>query len=65
MIELFPDVPQEIRDLAELYFNTAIQMKDEVAATNLLKKFRDLCGNEKFADFYFGLRFENLKNPNI
>ena len=62
MIELFPDVPQEIRDLAELYFNTAIQMKDEIAATNLLKKFRDLCGNEEFADFYFNLKFENLRN---
>ena len=62
MIELFPDVPQEIRDLAELYFDTAIQMKNEIAATNLLKKFRDLCGNEEFADFYFGMRFENLRN---
>jgi len=62
VIELFPDVPQEIRDLAELYFNTAIQMKDEIAATNLLKKFRDLCGNEEFADFYFNLKFENLRN---
>ena len=65
MIELFPDVSQEIRDLAELYFDTAIQMNNEIAATNLLKKFRDLCGNEEFADFYFNLRFENFKNSNI
>ena len=60
MIELFPDVSQEIRDLAELYFDT-IQMNNEITATNLLKKFRDLCGNEEFADFYFGMRFENLR----
>ena len=62
MIELFPDVPQEIRDLAELYFNTAMELKDKIAATKLLKKFRDLCGNEEFADFYFSFRFEKLKN---
>ena len=62
MIELFAEVPQDIKNLAELYFDTAMQIKDEVAATNLLKKFRDLCGYEEFADFYFGLRFKNLRN---
>jgi len=62
VIELFPNVPQEIRDLAELYFDTAMKMEDKIAATNLLKKFRDLCGNEEFADFYFNFRFEKLKN---
>ena len=62
MIELFSEVSQEIRDLAELYFDTAMKMEDKITATNLLKKFRDLCGNEEFADFYFNLRFENLRN---
>ena len=62
MIELFPEVSQEIRDLAKLYFDTAMKMENKIAATNLLKKFRDLCGNEEFADFYFNLRFENLRN---
>jgi hypothetical protein len=62
VIELFPDVSQEIRDLAELYFDTAMKMEDEIAATNLLKEFRDLCGNKEFADFYFNLRFEILRN---
>lgn len=61
MMEIWTEVPQEIKKLAEVYFETAMEMKDEVAATNLLKKFRDLCGYEEFADFYFGMRFENLQ----
>lgn len=62
MIEIWNEVPQEIKNLAEVYFETAIEMKDKVAATNLLKKFRDLCGYEEFADFYFNLKFEEMRN---
>ena len=32
MIEIFSEVPQSIRAMAELYFDTAIQMKNRVTA---------------------------------
>ena len=63
MREIFAEIPNYIREQAKLWFDLAIKQDNPILITETLKKFRDLCTEEQkpFVDFYFNLRFEELK----
>lgn len=64
MVEIYENIPQYFRDEAERWFDLAMRQGDAIVATNLLAKFRELCVDDEqraFTDFYFNLRFEQLR----
>lgn len=68
MIEIFEDIPQEIKDQASFVFEMALLQPDLLSAVNVLKNYTNACRNERekeFVEFYFNMRMENLLNENI
>lgn len=64
MTEIFADVPQIARDIAETAFNMAMQM-DVEAAANFLNEITNSVKDEylqDFYNFYFNMRMEALSN---
>ena len=71
MIELYADIPEEIKNSAKLVFDLAMMQPDLVSAVKMLDSYTNSCINDyekEFCDFYFNMRMEQLKdesNPNI
>lgn len=68
MIEIFEDIPQEIKDQVSFVFEMALLQPDLPSAVNVLKNYTNTCRNERekeFVEFYFNMRMENLLNENI
>lgn len=65
MIELFPNVPGYIRDLAKNWVDLALQQPNPFEGVKMVSNFANSCQTEeekKFVDFYFRLRLEQLRN---
>ena len=65
MIELFPNTPQYIRDLAKYWVDLALKQKNIFEGVKMVSDFANTCINEEdkeFVDFYFKLRLEQLRN---
>ena len=66
MIELYPDIPQQLRDYAKLIWQQASQMSPE-NASNLLNVSTEVFEKEGLSDesnflrFYFNLQMERMK----
>ena len=65
MIELFPNVPQHIRDLAKEWVDLALRQSNPFEGVKMVSNFANSCSTEEekeFVDFYFRLRMEQIKN---
>lgn len=63
-IELFPNIPQDVRDRTKLIADFALMQNDAISAVKILSEYANTCINEEeqeFVDFYFNMRFEQLK----
>lgn len=65
MVELFSDIPQELRQYAETMFNFALMYDSVDAAAHFLndcvQNFEDDYAQD-FLNFYFNMRLEALMN---
>lgn len=68
MREIFADIPDVIKDLTKMVADAALAQKDPAEAVQILDKFiKQLPPDPKlkeFADFYFIMRMEQMKNDN-
>ena len=67
MTEIFYNISKKQKDNAEFIFNLALQEKDILSTLNLLNTYTNFCPTEeeqKFIEFYFNMRLEQLKNEN-
>ena len=67
MVEIFADIPQEIKATAEIVFQIALWQKDVPSAIKVLQSYLNSCEDTEekaFVDFYFSMRLEELKNAN-
>lgn len=65
MIELFPNVPQHIRDLTKEWVDLALRQSNPFEGVKMVSNFANSCSTEEekeFVDFYFRLRMEQLRN---
>lgn len=65
MIEIFNNIPKEVRDNAKFWFEVALSQTDAKDTIRMLSEYRNSCENEEeqeFVDFYFNMRFEQLMN---
>lgn len=63
-IELFPNIPQDVRDRTKLIADFALMQNDAISAVKILSEYANTCINEEeqeFVDFYFNMRLEQLK----
>jgi len=64
MTELFPNIDQETRDRAKLVADFAFMQNDAMSAVKILTEYANTCIDEEeqaFVDFYFNMRFEELR----
>jgi len=67
MIELFPNLPEEVKQKNEYIINFAIQSFEPQQCLEFLSSYAHSCEDEEekqFIDFYFSLRMEQLLNEN-
>lgn len=65
MIEIFDNIPMSVKMDTELIFKIATMQKDVIAAAKMLNDYVNSCKNleeKEYADFYFQMKFEELKN---
>ena len=65
MIELFPNVPTQIKILNEKWVDLALEQENGLTGAKMIHDFVNSLNNEEekdFVDFYFQLRMEQLKN---
>ena len=65
MIELFPDIPEQIRKNAEFMFEMALRQKNILSTIKVLNEYTETCSSEEekeFVEFYFNMRMEQLLN---
>ena len=65
MIELFPNVPTQIKILTEKWIDLALEQENGLAGAKMIHDFVNSLNNEEekdFVDFYFQLKMEQLKN---
>ena len=65
MVELFPNVPEHIRELAKNWVDLALKQPNPFEGVKMVSNFAHSCKTEEekeFVDFYFRLRLEQLKN---
>lgn len=65
MIELFSEIPQQIKDAAKFWVDMALQQKNPIDGVKMISEFIKTCSNEEereFIDFYFNMRMEQLRN---
>jgi len=64
MIELFTELPQEIKDGIRMYINSALKDFRLLDAAKVISEFANSCNNEEeqnFIDFYFNLKLEEMQ----
>lgn len=64
MIEIFNDIPEDIKKRAEFWFEVAFSQKNMNRTINMLKEYRDSCTDEyerAYVDCYFETRMRELK----
>ena len=65
MIELFPDIPEQVRKNAEFMFEMALRQKNILSTIKVLNEYTEACSSEEekeFVEFYFNMRMEQLLN---
>ncbi len=65
MIEIFPNIPQEVRNSAAMMFDLASMQHNPLKMVQMLNEYTNTCENEEeieFLRFYFNLRMEQMKN---
>ena len=65
MIELFPDIPEQVRKNAEFMFEMALKQKNILSTIKVLNEYTETCSSEEekeFVEFYFNMRMEQLLN---
>lgn len=65
MIEIFENIPQDVKDRTKFIFDMAIRNQKLPEMVKLLNEYTENCINEEekeFVQFYFNLRMENLLN---
>ena len=68
MTEIYQDIPDHLKDMAEIAFHLSTQMNPDAAAS-FLDNFTQYCANtsssseeiQNFLHFYFNLKLEELK----
>ena len=63
MIELFANVPEEKKKVAELIFNSAISQRNILKTVKRLNDYTNLIQDEEeleFVRFYFNMRMEQI-----
>ena len=65
MIEIFTDIPEEIKNQTELIANFIFNNFDPKSSLNFIQSYISSCQDEKeqdFARFYFNMRLEQFLN---
>lgn len=65
MIELFPDIPEQVRKNAEFMFEMALRQKNILSTIKVLNEYTETCSSEEekeFVEFYFNMRMEQMLN---
>lgn len=65
MVELFSDIPQEVRDRAKFWVDMSLRQSTLIQAAKMIREYINSCVNEEeadYADFYFNVRMEELLN---
>ena len=64
MIELFTELPQEIKNEIRTYIDSILNNFQLLDAANIISEFANNCTNKEeqdFIDFYFNLKLEQLQ----
>ena len=64
MIELFTELPQEIKDGIRTYIDLVLKDFQLLDAAKIISEFANTCTNEEeqdFIDFYFNLKLEEMQ----
>ena len=62
-IEIFNDIPEEIKQQTKFWFEVALSQPEIINAVSMLKEYRDSCSNEyekSYVDCYFETRMREL-----
>lgn len=65
MVEIFSNIPEQVKQGAELIFNAALKTHDAIQMTTMLNDYVNNCIDEEereFINFYFNLRMEQMLN---
>ena len=65
MVEIFANIPERVKQGAELIFNAALKTHDAIKMTTMLNDYVNNCIDEEereFINFYFNLRMEQMLN---
>lgn len=65
MEEIFTNIPDEVKQGAELVFNAALKTQNPIKIVRILDEYTKNCLNEEeqeFVRFYFNLRMEQIFN---
>lgn len=65
MIELFPDVPERIKQQAKFIADLAFQKTNPAQIVTILNEYTSSCYSKEerdFCEFYFNLRMEQVLN---
>lgn len=64
MIELFTELPQEIKNGIRMYVDSVLEDFQLLDAAKVISEFANSCNDEKeqdFVDFYFNLKLEEMQ----
>lgn len=67
MMELFPNISDEIREKTKSWIDLVLMQNNIINAIKAFKAYKDSCRNDEekaFIDFYFKTRLETLINEN-
>lgn len=67
MVEIFEDIPQRVKDQAELIFELALLQPNFISAVKTLNDYTNTCIDDRereFVEFYFNMKMESLLNEN-
>lgn len=67
MVEIFEDIPQRVKDQAELIFELALLQPNFISAVKTLNDYTNICVDDRereFVEFYFNMKMESLLNEN-
>ena len=65
MVELFSEIPQEVKDAAKFWVDMALRQNNPIDGVKMISEFINSCNNKEekeFVDFYFNMRMEQLRN---
>ena len=65
MVEIYAQIPQEFKDMTELFMDLVLTIHDMKTQAELLNEFTNSCKTEEereFVNFYINLRLEQMLN---